>query len=169
VRQLRTLWVCSDYVLDFFQADSVGPHEFAWVTHVAGESAGGTMHATKAVLFPAGPPWSCLRDAKSAGATNQLWEAFSHDGNIFRMDLLTDGPAELIQCVFPGDDSPDPPTIPMRLLMRQGTRAWFLVLYRMVGKADQPAELRITTLGPEQTQITLHTSGRRLQHISRRL
>ncbi len=169
VRQLRTLWVCSDYVLDFFQVDSANPHEFAWVTHVAGEPAGAGVRPTNSVVFPPGPPWCCLRDARSAGATSRLWEAFSHGGHTFRMDLLTDGPAEFIHCGFPRDDSPTPQTIPMRLLKRQGRRAWFLALYQMVGKADHPAELIVTPLGPEQTEITVRISGRLIHQISRRL
>ena len=48
VRQLRTLIVSEGWVLDFFQAASTAPLEFAWLTHVDGEAAGGTLRATTA-------------------------------------------------------------------------------------------------------------------------
>ncbi len=169
VRQLRTLWVCKDYVLDFFQAASDSPHEFAWMTHVDGEPAGAGFRPTNTVTFPAGAPWSYLRDPAGARTTGQVWECFSDGRHTLRLDLLADGPAQIVRCGFPRDDSPSPQTIPMRLLERQGTRAWFLAVYRIVAKADEPAELTVTPVGAEKAEITLRMRGEVVHHTVRQL
>ena len=169
VRQLRTLLVCPDYVLDLFQVSAAGPHEFAWVTHVDGESVAASLRATNAMTLPASAPWRFLRDAKSAHATSPLWECFSHDRQTLRLDLFPSGPTEVIQCGFPSDDGPAPQTIPMRLFKRSGTNAWFLAVYRLVSTPAEPAEASIAPAGPKTLDVTLSLSGRVAHHTVPRL
>jgi len=169
VRQLRTLIVTEHYVLDFFQAASAAPHEFAWLTHVDGEPAGGSLRATNAVTWPTSAPWSYLREPRGASATGQVWECFSDGQHTFRMDVLADGPAEVVHCGFPRDDSRAAPTIPMRLFKRQGTNAWFLAAYRLVQKPGEPVELKVAPGGAGQMAITLRLDGKGSQHTVPRL
>ena len=110
------------YVLDFFQAASAAPHEFAWLTHVDGEPAGGSLRATNAVTWPSGAPWSYLREPRGASATGQVWECFSDGDHTLRMDVLADGPAEVVHCGFPRDDSPAAPDHPDAPLQAPGNQ-----------------------------------------------
>jgi hypothetical protein len=173
VRQTRTLIVGDDYTLDFFQAASATPHEFVWLTHVDGEPAGGNVLATNPVALPAGPPWSYLRDARSAGAAagrpQSVWECFSDGTHLLRLDVLSDGPAEAVHCGFPRADGPTASTLPMRLLKRQGTNAWFLAAYRIVPKASEAAELAVAPAGAGNVEVTVRASGKVYRHMVRRL
>ena len=169
VRQLRTLIVSDGWVLDFFQAASAAPHEFAWLTHVDGEPAGGALLATNTIPWPSGAPWSYLREPRGAGAIGQVWECFSNGDHTLRLDVLADGPAEIVQCGFPRDDTPASQTLPMRLFKRQGTNAWFLAAYRIVAKPGDPAELKVLPAGPEKMDIALRVGERLFQHTVLRL
>ena len=169
VRQLRTLIVSDGWVLDFFQAASTAPHEFAWLTHVDGDPAGGALRATNTIAWPSGAPWSYLREPRGASATGQVWECFSDGDHTLRLDVLADGPVEIVHCGFPRDDSPTPRTLPMRLFKRHGTNAWFLAAYRVVAQSGDPAELKVLPAGPEQLDITLRVAGKVFQHTVPRL
>jgi prepilin-type processing-associated H-X9-DG protein len=169
VRQLRTLIVSEGWVLDFFQAASAAPHEFAWLTHVDGKPAGGSLHVTNAVTWPSGAPWSYLREPRGASATGQVWECFSDGEHTFRMDVLTDGPAEVVHCGFPRDDSPASRTLPMRLIKRRGTNAWFLAAYRIVARPGEAAELSVMPVGAEETDIALRMEDKVFRYRLRKL
>ncbi len=163
VRQLRTLIVTEGYVLDFLQAASAAPHEFAWLTHVDGEPTSGSVAATNTVTFPPGAPWSYLRNARGGGTTNHVWECFSDGKQTLRLDLLADGPAEVVHCGFPRDDSATPDTIPMRLFKRRGRTAWFLAVYRL-GANAAPAELKVVPASAARMTVTLRIDEKLLQH-----
>ena len=169
VRQQRTLIVTRDYVVDFFQVASAAPHEFAWLTHVDGEPAGGSLRATNATKWPMGAPWSYLRQPRSAPANGQVWESFSDGGRTLRLDVLADGPAEFVHCGFPRADGPAAPTVPMRLFKRQGTNAWFLAVYRLVDKPGDAVELKITASGPDNMDIAVRAGERTSLHTVPRL
>jgi hypothetical protein len=164
VRQFRTLIVTTNYVLDFFQVAASTPREFAWLTHVDGSPAAGSIQATNTFLLPTNAPWSYLRDAKTAPVSGPVWESFTAGQNTFRMDLLSDGPADVIQCGFPRDDSARAETIPMRIVTRRGTNAWFLAIYRLGASPDEPVELAVTPAGAGQTEITLRLGGGAYRH-----
>jgi hypothetical protein len=155
--------------LDLFQVASAAPHEFAWLTHVGGEPAGGSLRATNATKWPTGAPWSYLRQPRSATANGQVWESFSDGGRTLRLDLLADGPAEVVHCGFPRDDGPAAATVPMRLFKRQGTNAWFLAAYRFVDKPGEPVELKSTASGPDNTDIAVRAGERTSVHTVPRL
>lgn len=143
VRQVRTLIVCPEYVVDFLQAMAETNHEFAWVTHVDGQPVSDAASGNAPVTLPPGAPWRYLHEPRGAGITNRLWECFCDGRQTFRMDLLADGLAEVVHCGFPRDDRSDSETIPMRLVTRRGTRAWFLAVYRIVKRPEEPLDLKV--------------------------
>ena len=170
VRQLRTVALAEDYVLDFFQVTAAGKREFAWMIHVAGVAAGGSDHPTHPAALPQTAPWSYLRDAtSSAAAGGELWECFSHGRQHFRMDLLADGPVEVIQCGFPVEDGPGAQTIPMRLIQRRSDRAWFLAVYRLAGKTAEAARLTVTPLSTNRMEVTVRLGARQAVYALPRL
>lgn len=168
VRQLRTLIVTEGYVVDLFQAASAAPREFAWVTHVNAEPDGGSAVAANTVAWPAAAPWSYLRDPRGAGSASQAWECFSNGKQTFRLDVLADGPAEIVHCGFPRDDSPGSLTLPMRLFKRHGTNAWFLAVYRL-GAKPGPAELKVAPTNAVKMTVTLRPGKEVLAHTTPRL
>ncbi len=164
VRQSRTLIVTPDCVLDFFQASSAQPHDFTWLTHMDGQRVAGSVAGTTPVQLPAEAPWSYLREVKSAGSTNIFWECFTDGKNQLRMDVLTDGPAEITHCGFPRDDSSSPETIPMRMVRRHGTNAWFLAVYRMVGRPNQSLKLVVEKSSRGQLEISMRMGRKTINH-----
>jgi hypothetical protein len=169
VRQSRTLIVTRDYVLDFFQASSAEPHDFTWLTHVDGQRVAGSVAGTTPVKLPAEAPWSYLREPKVAGRTNQFWESFAHGKKRLRLDLLADAPAEITHCGFPRDDSPSSETIPMRMVQRRGTNAWFLAVYRMVGRPNQTVRLEVGHSQPGQFAVSASIGRKIIRHTVPRL
>jgi hypothetical protein len=136
---------------------------------VDGEPAGGSLRATNSVNWPTGAPWSYLREPRSAPASSQVWECFSDGGHTLRMDVLADGPAEVVHCGFPRDDSRAAPTLPMRLFKRQGTNAWFLATYRLADTSGSSTGLKVTPAGPDRMSISLRVGEQVFQHAVPRL
>ncbi len=82
--------------------------------------------------------------------------------------MLADGPAEIIHCGFPRDDSPGSLTLPMRLFKRHGTNAWFLAVYRL-GAKPGPAELKVAPANAVKMTVTLRPGKEVLAHTTPRL
>ena len=168
-RQSRTLIVTPEYVFDFFQVGSAAPHDFTWLTHVDGQRVASSLAATTPVHLPAEAPWSYLREPQSAGSTNNYWELFSDGKNRLRVDVLTDGPAEITHCGFPRDDSSSPETVPMRMVRRHGTNAWFLAVYRTVGRPNQALTLAVEKSSRGQFDISMRAGRKTIRHEVPRL
>jgi len=169
VQQCRTLIVAPDFVFDFFQVVSDQPHDFTWLTHVDGQPAAGSLTATGPNHLPAEAPWSYLRDLKAAGSTNTFWESFARGRERLRLDVLTDGSAEISHCGFPRDDSSSPITIPMRMVRRHGTNAWFLAVYRMVGRKAEPMKLAVGRSQTGECEISVQAGRKIIRHEVPRL
>ncbi len=167
VRQMRTIIVTPDYVVDFFQAASTRPREFAWLMHVDGVFIESSVKVTNKTVMPHAVPWTYLRDPVGADATGQMWESFGHGAQKLRVDMLTDGPVELVRCGFPRDDTPSSATIPMRLVKREGTNAWFLVVYRINGARD--LEMKVAPERAEKLEVELRVTGEVRRHLLPRL
>jgi hypothetical protein len=164
VRQLRTLIVRPDYVLDFFQAQSGAPHEFAWLTHVDAASLGGSIKTSNRLALPPDMPWSYLRAPGTTVTSNLAWECFAHDKSLLRLDVLSDGPLEVVQCGFPRDDSPSPPTLPMRMLRRRGPSVWFLAVYRLVAKPEDAVSLKVGPGELQSLEVSVTQGGKTQSH-----
>jgi hypothetical protein len=141
VRQLRTVIVRDDYVLDFFQVVADSPRAFAWLLHVDGTRAAGSVKESQTATLPPGAPWSYLQAPRVSQAPDRVWECFAHAGRRLQVDALADGPLEVVTCGFPRDDSATPAVLPMRMLRRHGTKAWFLAVYRLVSEPGQRTAL----------------------------
>jgi len=164
VRQARTLIVTPDYVMDFFQASSTEPHVFTWLTHVDGQRVAGSLTASTPVKLPAEPPWSYLRDPRGAGSTNSFWECFTDGKKRLRLNVLTDATAEISDCGFPRDDSRSSETIPMRMVSRRGTNAWFLAIYEMVGHKNQTVRLAVQQSRVGQFEISMQAGRKTVRY-----
>jgi hypothetical protein len=164
VRQLRTVVVCADYVLDFFQAVSTRAHEYGWLTHVDGRAVAAPAHVTNVVKWPESPPWSFLRSPRSAHGASIVRESFGHDNQTLHLELLADGPMEIIHCGFPKDDTPAAGVIPMRWYSRHGTNAWFAALYRLGGSLPLAGGLDGVRPGEGTVEINVRTGGKTVRH-----
>ncbi len=165
VRQLRTLIVRKNYVLDLFQVESKEEHTYRWLTHVDGEPETRSIDDWAAEALPEGPPWHWLRDAVAADAPQGYAETFIHGGRTFRLDLATDAPARVTRCAFPRDDSDTPETYAMRMVRRQGKTAWFAAIYQLGGKAPRPATVRVEKADMGRYDVRVRIDGEETRHL----
>ncbi len=170
VRQMRTLIARPGWVLDFYQALSDTAHDYAWMTHVDAEPAGGSLTHWAQTALPAKAPWSYLREPQRASApTGACWEAFTREGHTLRVELTSDGPVEVVRCGFPRDDTPHPATLPMRLVECRRPAAWFLAVYRFAPTAAPSLDVEVRPAGTEQWEIRTREGGLDSKHRVPRL
>ena len=151
VRQLRTVIVTTNYIVDFFQVQSDQARQVAWLTHVDGTSVDSSMHDLAPTKLPAGAAWSYLRNAQAGEAEKHYSETFRH-GSVpqqFRLDLWSDNPLQIVRCEFPLNETENSETIPMRLAQTQAAKTWFLAVYR-VGPPSGALEAKVE-VGPLNT------------------
>lgn len=141
VRQLRTLIVRNDYVLDVFQAESEESHEYAWLIHVDGEPQSGSLEPVGDWDLPAEPPWRYLRSAEVCRPAAAAWEVFERNGQMFRYDLQAAADTEPVLCGFPRDDSRDPDTLPMRMFRSSAKTFRVCAVYRTAAGPADPAQV----------------------------
>jgi hypothetical protein len=171
VRQLRSLVVRPEYVLDVFQAQCGEPRELAWLMHVDGASVAGSVKETKPVQFLKEAPWLYLRDGKMAIDGGRYWECFRHAkaASLLRVDVATSGPAEVFCAGFPRDDSPHPETFPMRLLQQRSRGAFWAAVYHRVQRPEQAVELSVLPGELQTLEVSLKIEGREFNHVVPRL
>lgn len=169
VRQLRTVIVREDYVLDVFQIESKDEHRYAWLTHVDGTPGESSVGAWTPESLPEESPWPWLRDAEAADVGQEYAETFTHAGQTFRLDLGSDGPVRAIRCAFPRDDSDSPATYAMRLAERYGKTAWFAAVYQLGEGGPSPATVWIEGADLGRYDVRIAIDGRETGHLVPRL
>ncbi|MHC4671587.1 MAG: alginate lyase family protein [Planctomycetota bacterium] len=147
VRQMRTIAMTSDYVLDVFQVDcGEKQHQIDWIAHFLNEKAE-PCNKTKIILnksedlaFPTTGPWKWLRNSRSAVPAGHIQLGW-HDGRArLRFHMLNLGIERVIFCDYPGTDEPDSPTIPMVIVRKQGRHAIFATVW-LIGEAIKQVEI----------------------------
>ena len=165
VRQLRTLLVRDDYVLDVFQVEAEEAREFTWVVHVDGDAQTSSIGDWEATTFPEGPPWNWLREPERAlESVDTYAEGFQAENARFHLDLVTDAPATMLRCGYPRDDGPTPDTYATRMVRRNGASAWFAALYRTDSDLE-PVQLRLEEAPMERYAVVLSIGEQTHRHI----
>lgn len=175
VRQLRTVIVRPEYVVDFHQARAEGPRQFSWLVHVNGEARSQPGFGLEPVQLPQAAPWRYLKEARRAQIGRHYAEVFSapHDasrpGSVLHLDLWSDQPLEVVQCRFPLDDRPEADTLPMRLARCQGPQVWFLALYRLGGAEPGPTRATVQPGEMQTWLVQLQLGPQPFSHVLPRL
>lgn len=138
VRQMRTVIVTTNYVLDFMQVQANAAHEVGWLTHVDGRSLGSSIKRFGNVKLPQGAAWSYLKNAQGGEAGKHYTERFSAGDahKVFHLDLWSDKSFQLVTCGFPVAEGKEA-TIPMRMATSKTDNVWYLAVYR-IGPASLP-------------------------------
>ncbi len=165
VRQLRTLIVRDDYVLDLFQAESAESRRWEWMTHVDGDPVASSLDGDWIPhRFPDGGPWKYLGSAEECAAPARSWEVFGAEDRRFRCDLLVSAEPRVVRCGFPRDDGAEPERIPMRFYGVEGSSAWFLALYRSGAGPEDEAVLEVAPDVLGSWAVTVSFGDRRVRH-----
>lgn len=173
VRQLRTLIVTGDRVVDVLQARADRERDLAWTVHVDGRPTTASASPRDPVELPEAPAWRYLRDPRRAPIEDRYGETFRSGELVLRLDVLVDRPgdaaAEVVACGFPVEEGAAPETVPMRMLRLRSDRAVFVAVYRSGARAKEPLEVAVTDGALESLRIDLRHGGRRLRHRVPRL
>lgn len=169
VRQLRTCIVRDEYVLDVLQVRADSPRELAWTVHVDGRPGASSAGPGAPAELPPGPSWRYLKDPRAVEVPRRFSETFEDGGRTFRLDILLDGPAELLSCGFPLDDGPTPRTVPMRMVRSRAAAARYVAVYRTGAPAREPLEVRAEPDVLESLRVEVRLGPRELRHRIPRL
>jgi hypothetical protein len=170
VRQMRTVILCNAYVLDVFQVQAEAPREITWVVHIDGAGGTSSVSQWQAAALPEGPPWRWLRDPqRTLEPVRSYAEQFAAGDRSFQIDVATDGPATVIRCGFPRDDSPEPVTYATRMVQRLGPSAWFAALYRTAGAEAASANLTLETAPMGSCAVVVTIGDTLHRHVLPRL
>lgn len=170
VRQMRTIAMTPEYVLDVFQVNAGDkPRQIDWIAHLLDES--GTLplehNPALAALEPfrlskAGAyPW--LREAESFKPVSKLeLDACGGDGSRLRLQMLNPGFERAIVCGYPANDKPGSGNIPMLIARMQAPRAVFAAIW-LIGDAPAAADLEALPDhdGKLVFEVTTNTTTRR--------
>lgn len=164
VRQMRSLAMTPDYILDVFQVD-VGeePRQIDWIVHVMDENA--SAPADRNPLWARAEPFTLpnagayrwLRNARSVPLAAEPsvsadvmafeWQD-KHDRLGLRM--LNTNLERLIFCGYPATDEPDSGSIPMLMARVNAPRALFVAVW-LIG--DAVADVQIETLPDHEGRL----------------
>lgn len=179
VRQMRTICMTPDYVLDVFQVDcGQTERQIDWIVHVMDETATAAaehnlaLDRMKPFELPKTGAWPWLRDARSlevdsieaafqGGPIAFDWRA---DSARVRLLMLDPGVERVIACGYPATDKPGSGDVPMLLVRRRGTTATFAALW-LIG--ERPEKATLTTLPPKADQLVyeVRADGRPRRHL----
>jgi hypothetical protein len=150
-----------DYVLDCFQAASAKEHDYVWMTHIDGKPVACAVGRWQEHTLSAEAPWKYLRNPRRAPSEGTYWEVFEHEGRRFRLDVVCDGPIEVVTCDFPLDDSDSPATMPMRMIRARRPIATFTAVYQSGNQAPAEAKIELVpdVLDTFQSRITIAGRG----------
>ncbi len=147
VRQMRTVAMTAQYVLDVFQVRCDAERQIDWVMHVLDEKAfpagEGKEIADKSMPFtvPNTGAWVWLRDVRTWKPEGDFRLEWRDSESRVRMIMLDGAFDRVILCGFPSTDRPDSESSPMVLVRRTGDHATFAAIW-LIGDAPKNATLR---------------------------
>jgi len=130
VRQRRTIIVTADYVVDILTAGSSSPHVYDFLLHSVDDD-GLTRTDLDLETTTALAPWAkWIRNARRARCGRQVSLRWCQGDVWLSIQLVTDGPAELVVADFPRTHSLELPPLPMALVRRRAPGVVFAALYQ---------------------------------------
>ncbi|HUV04788.1 MAG TPA: alginate lyase family protein [Armatimonadota bacterium] len=161
-----TLRSTSAYVLDVFQAASEAEHTYDWLFHTLDDEGNTRTEGDfKPVRLPDGPPWSWLRNARSA-RLDGTWNAEWRQGDVrFRLTMLGAPGTEVTLCDFPRNDEFEPPPMPMLMVQRKGKSAAFVALYQAEKRDLPPVEISASEGPYDMLRVKVTLAGKTREHL----
>lgn len=164
VRQLRSLLVLDDYVLDVFQAESEQEHDFDWLLHLDAESVSSSEPLWQTETLPSSPPWKWLRNPERSNSLDRYSETFTNGKDEFRLDLKSDRPVVMVRCGFPKTDNEQPDTFPMRMARCRSNTFMVTAVYRL-NATESDVEIAIEPADMDRWEVSLSCGETRRRHL----
>jgi hypothetical protein len=176
VRQMRTLAMTPDYILDVFQVDCGNePRQIDWIVHVldatAAEPSDGNPLVADAAPFalPTTGAYAWLRAPRStplsAGRPISLdWQSGK---DRLGLRILNSGFERVICCGYPATDTPDSGSIPMTIVRARTSRVVFAAVW-LIG--DRTRDVKFEQLPDHEHKLVYSLTANnvtREHHIPR--
>lgn len=167
VRQLRTLIILDDYVLDMYQVASDEEHQYSWMVHVNGDEASSSIekYEWRPHDFPESPSLKWLQNPMKACEQREFSAEYSNQDKRFRIDLTTSGPAEVIRYGFPKKDTESPEVWPSLSVSRTTDTFWIIAVYRMDEAIDSELVISVSPGKLNQWEIRTKIDSEERTHI----
>lgn len=171
VRQMRTICLTPDYILDVFQVNcGQKDHQIDWIAHimddktVTPEERNPLLKKLTPFNLPKTGAWPWLRDAKNCAPDGLITFDWRSEDARLRLIMPNPGAERVILCGYPAADQPTSGSIPMLLIRRQGKQALFAALW-LIG--DQPRQAALTSLPPRSGYLAygVRADARTRQHL----
>lgn len=175
VRQMRSVAMTDDYVLDVFQVN-VGEkaRQIDWIVHIMDENAAvpadlnPPLAQAEPFSLPATGAYPWLRDARSLPLTGDAAASmhsleFRDGQDRLGLKLLGDGLERLILCGYPVSDQADSRSVPMVIARANASRAVFVAVW-LIGA--NPSEVQIERLPEHEGRLVYRVvaDGRPREH-----
>lgn len=171
VRQMRTIAMTADYVLDVFQVDTGAlPRQIDWIVHTLDEHArlveGGRPDPSSAEPYsmPDQGPARWLRDGRIVKPTGDLRLTWKNDDTVLQLVMLDPKADQMIVCGYPVTDEPESGVIPMTILRKNSSHALFAAVW-VVGEHRNDIEIRQLDSRENRQQFEVRVNGHVRRHF----
>jgi len=143
VRQMRTVVMTSDYVLDVFQVRCKEERQIDWIAHafsekaIMPEAANPVLARCRPFTLPTEGAWRWLRDGRSFTPADTIRLEWMEDAATLRLCMLPDSVERVIFCGYPATDEPTSGSIPMTIVRQRGRQAIFAAVWLMGERVRQ--------------------------------
>ena len=170
VRQMRTVAMTADYVLDVFQVQCGAQRQIDWIAHPLSEKAAMPAEGNEALNrcapfpLPRDGAWQWLRDGRSFWPQGPVRLEWREDQARLRLYMLPDGLERVILCGYPATDEPQTGNVPMVIVRQRGKQALFAAVW-LIG--DGVKNIEMTRMPDHEGRLVLKVSadGRQRRHL----
>lgn len=170
VRQMRTVALTEDYVLDVFQVQAAADHQIDWIVHLMSEKARTPAEANPVLAkctpfeLPREGAWRWLRDGQSFTPDDAVRMEWREEQARLRLCMLPEGIERVILCGYPATDEPTSGSVPMLIVRQRGRQAVFAAVW-LIG--DQVKVLELSRLADREQRLTfeVRADDRPRQHL----
>ncbi|HOW70883.1 MAG TPA: alginate lyase family protein [Phycisphaerae bacterium] len=176
VRQMRTVAMAADYVLDVFQVDCGGrERQIDWVVHAMDEGAKAPdeldpelKKRCRPFALPKAGAWRWLRNGRAFVPSGAIELRWGNGEVLLQLHMGSAGVQDVILLDYPASDRPDSGRIPTVIVRTQGRRMVFAAVWIV---SDLPRSAKLGLLPPREASLVYEVTvdGAARQHLVPRL
>ena len=170
VRQMRTIAMTDDYVLDVFQVRADADRQIDWIMHMLSDKASMPVEANPVVAkcssfkLPSEGAWQWLRDGRSFTPDGPVRLEWREEQSRLRLCMLPEGIERVILCGYPAGDKADSGSVPMMIARQRGRQAVFAAVW-LIG--DRIGNVELNRLADREGRLVFEvkTDGHARGHL----
>ena len=170
VRQMRTVAMTADYVLDVFQVQCRTERQIDWIAHALSEKATMPADGNEALkrcepfFLPREGAWQWLRDGRSFLPQGPVRLEWREEQARLRLYMLPDGVERVILCGYPATDEPQSSSVPMVIVRQRGKQAIFAAVW-LIGDGVKNVESARMPDHEGRLVFRVSADGRQRRHL----